>query len=153
MNIFYLDRTPSSAARYHSDTHCVKMILETAQLLSTAHHVLGDGATYKKTHENHPCAVWIRESQLHYRWAYDLLVALCDEYTARYGKVHATARLLDELREPPAATPHAVWQDPPQCMPDEYKRTDCVEAYRAYYVGGKADINKWAHSPRPHWIE
>lgn len=40
MNIFFLDRSPRIAAEYHVDKHVVKMILETAQLLSTAHRVL-----------------------------------------------------------------------------------------------------------------
>jgi len=40
MNIFMLDRSPRVAAIYHVDKHVVKMILETAQLLSTAHRVL-----------------------------------------------------------------------------------------------------------------
>ena len=40
MNIFYLDRDPGIAAAMHCDKHVVKMILETAQMLSTAHRVL-----------------------------------------------------------------------------------------------------------------
>ena len=40
MNIFYLDTRPKEAAMMHCDKHCVKMILETAQLLSTAHREL-----------------------------------------------------------------------------------------------------------------
>ena len=40
MNIFYLHREPDIAAQMHVDKHCVKMILETCQLLSTAHRIL-----------------------------------------------------------------------------------------------------------------
>lgn len=40
MNIFALDSEPKLAARYHLDRHCVKMILEYAQILSTVHRVL-----------------------------------------------------------------------------------------------------------------
>lgn len=43
MNIFYLDPDPVVAARYHCNKHVVKMVTETAQLLSTAHRLL-DGA-------------------------------------------------------------------------------------------------------------
>ena len=35
MNIFYLDKRPDDAAEMHCDKHCVKMILEYAQMLST----------------------------------------------------------------------------------------------------------------------
>lgn len=43
VNIFYLAASPIEAASYHCDAHVVKMILESAQLLSTAHRVL-DGS-------------------------------------------------------------------------------------------------------------
>lgn len=40
MNIFFLSDDPFVAARMHCDKHLVKMIVETAQLLSTAHRLL-----------------------------------------------------------------------------------------------------------------
>ena len=40
MNIFYIDHDPAQAAEWMVDKHVVKMILESAQLLSTAHRVL-----------------------------------------------------------------------------------------------------------------
>jgi len=47
MNVFYLDRNPITAAQMHCDKHVVKMILEYAQLLSTAHRLLdGTPATW-----------------------------------------------------------------------------------------------------------
>ena len=81
MNIFYLSRSPVEAAKMQCDKHVVKMILETAQLLSTAHHEL-DGASvaYKPTHKNHPSAVWVRSSSDHYRWTVAHLEALGSEY-------------------------------------------------------------------------
>ena len=94
MNIFYLHRDPRVAARYHNDKHVVKMILESAQMLSTAHREL-DGnlneTMYRPTHKNHPSTVWVRESssKLH-DGCIDLFISLCDEYTHRYGKVHLT---------------------------------------------------------------
>lgn len=96
MNIFVLDKDPVKAARFHNDRHVIKMILESAQLLSTAHVVL-DGekvAAYdvpfllRPTHVNHPCAIWARATGANYDWLYRLLVGLLAEYTRRYGKVH-----------------------------------------------------------------
>lgn len=118
MNIFYLDKNPAECAKMHNDKHCIKMILEYAQLLSTAHRVL-DGnqgveqryvagsfpvrwrsvkvwklddernkTLYAATHINHPSAIWVRESLSNYMWLSHLLVELCKEYTYRYGKVH-----------------------------------------------------------------
>lgn len=141
MNIFYLDRCPREAARLQCDRHVVKMILETAQLLSTAHHELdGSSPAYKPTHKNHPSAVWVRSSVPAYQWAVDHLEALGSEYSHRYGKVHKTIREhLESLREAPRALQgHIQWQEPPQCMPDEYKRVDPVLAYQLYY-NAKAD--------------
>lgn len=40
MNIFYLSHDPREAAAFHCDKHVVKMIVETAQMLSTAHRLL-----------------------------------------------------------------------------------------------------------------
>ena len=39
MNIFVLDEDPIKAAEYHCNKHVVKMILESAQMLSTVHWV------------------------------------------------------------------------------------------------------------------
>ena len=36
MNIFFLDKNPYVAAHKQCDKHVVKMVLETAQMLSTA---------------------------------------------------------------------------------------------------------------------
>ena len=94
MNIFYLHSIPQIAAIYHCDKHVVKMIVETAQLLATAHHELGNGdkVTYKPTHKNHPSAVWARSSRLHYMYLQRLGLSLCKEYTKRYGKEHSVEK-------------------------------------------------------------
>jgi len=120
MNIFYLDNDPVEAARAHLDKHVVKMILEYAQLLSTAHRLIDgiqvieqkyvngslparyrnvkrwkldderDKILYSATHSNHPSAIWARQNSCNYEWLYRLFCATCDEYTYRYGKVHLT---------------------------------------------------------------
>lgn len=149
MNIFYLDHDPCEAARMQCDRHVVKMILETAQLLSTAHAELdGESPAYKPTHKNHPSAVWVRSSAAAYRWAWRHLEALGHEYTRRYGNVHKTIREhLGTLANYPKAIPFGVdFIDPPQCMPDECKRDDTVLAYLTYY-NHKAD--EWEAAGRP----
>jgi hypothetical protein len=157
MNIFVLDRDPVIAAKLHTDKHVVKMILETAQLLSTAHHVL-DGQKhisqyiYKKTHTNHPCAVWVRQSSANYKWTVGLFAALLDEFEYRYNKVHSSARLLPYLRLWPrnisvgSLTPFA------QAMPDEFKNSDGVIAYQQYYNGAKRHLFGWKNRQVPSFI-
>tara|TARA_R110002096_G_scaffold323861_1_gene517997 strand:+ start:77 stop:574 length:498 start_codon:yes stop_codon:yes gene_type:complete len=160
MNIFHLSRCPIQSAQMQCDTHVVKMILETAQLLSTAHHVLdGDaaiGGIYKKTHMNHPSAIWARETSGNYRWLYCHFVALCDEYTHRYGKTHLTqTKLKDILYYLPTSIKHGDQTPIAQCMPDDYKvDSDPVTAYRSYYIGAKSDIANWNKArPAPAWFE
>ena len=136
MNIFYLSRDPTLAAQAQCDRHVVKMILETAQLLSTAHNELdGKQVAYKSTHKNHPSAVWVRSSLDHYEWTLYHLGALGREYERRYKKVHKTIREhLEALQSPPKALQGIRgFTDPPQCMPDECKRVDAVQGYQVYY--------------------
>jgi hypothetical protein len=165
MNIFFLDRDPATAARYHNDKHTVKMILEYAQLLSTAHRVLDgslDGTLYdernnvlyKTTHKNHPSAVWVRRELDHYRWVHDLLYFLIGEFRYRYGKPHATERLLPLLLDAPYNIPigdSLIMEDPPQCMPDDSKNPDTVIAYRTYYIKYKYHIANWKKREKPEW--
>lgn len=148
MNLFYLSRDPVEAAHMQCDKHVVKMIVETAQLLSTAHVELGhESPAYKPTHKNHPSAVWVRSSFVAYRWAWKHLKALGEAYTQRYGRVHKTiAEHLDNLSTPPANIAHADFVDPPQCMYDDCRRDDTVLAYLTYY-NAKAD--EWAAKGTP----
>jgi hypothetical protein len=161
MNLFYLHSDPRLAAEAHLDKHCVKMILETAQLLSTAHRVINPEriphydsvGLYKTTHKNHPSAVWVRSGVDQYRWAHDLLYYLLQEYHYRYGKIHATDRLRPHLLDaPPDIDWEAPWTDPPQCMPDDVKVPDnTVEAYKRYYAKYKKDMARWTIRPEPEW--
>jgi hypothetical protein len=144
MNIFYLDNDPKIAASYFYDRHKVKMILESAQMLCTAHHCYGNAeqklnVPYKQAHLNHPSTIWARRSRTTYMWLYDHMIALGKEYTKRYGKEHLTIiKCRDFLATPPANIQGDEWVDPPQCMPDEYKvEGDSVQAYWNYYIGDK----------------
>ena len=158
MNIFYLDRDPVIAAQMSCDKHVVKMILESAQMLSTAHRVLdGDKyadevGLYKMAHKNHPSTIWVRSSYQHYKWLYDHMVALMREYTYRYGKHHATERLLTPLSEYPQAIPVGDYTEPPQCMPELCKGEDTVLAYQNYYIIEKSGFARWTKREIPTWF-
>ena len=117
MNLFYLHHDPVEAARLQCDRHVVKMILETAQMLSTAHLELdGIKVAYKSTHKNHPSTVWVRSSAASYHWAFTHMMALGDEYTRRYGKIHKTIREHAEMLSlvPINIDPNAGFTEPPQ---------------------------------------
>ena len=156
MNIFYLDPHPAAAARQCCDKHVVKMILESAQMLSTAHRVIdknNNELLYKEAHKNHPSTKWVRESHLNYQWLYAHFVALGEEYTARYGKTHMSiTKLKSFLKSPPKRIPQKLFSEPPCCMPSEYKQSNTVEAYRTYYRNDKADFATWKEpSAIPSW--
>lgn len=92
MNIFVLDEDPVAAARMLCDQHVVKMTLETAQLLCSAH--ANGAAPYRRTHYDHPCAVWTRASTANYLWLCCHGQALADEYTYRFDREHASERVV-----------------------------------------------------------
>lgn len=164
MNLFALYQCPIAAAEAQCDKHVVKMILETAQMLSTAHRVLGTSIDtdllYKATHTNHPSSVWIRESESNYYWAYRHFLALCDEYTYRYGKTHLSDTKFRSLfKEAPLEIPFGKLTPPPQCMPDEYKvpvtsnfwhNTIC--AYRDYYFKEKSGFAVYTNRQTPNFM-
>ena len=139
MNIFYLDKCPHKAAKLQYNKHIVKMILESAQMLCAAHHVLGSSIDipYKLAHKNHPSTIWVRQNSIHYDWLYDHMRALGDEYTKRYGKTHISITKCKDLVYLPPGIPTVMFNQPPQCMPDEYKDKCSIQAYWNYYIGEK----------------
>jgi len=179
MNIFYVDSNAEVAARNMVDRHVVKMILETAQLLSTAHRVIDgeeyvgqsqsgrkakrwrlsgnvDAIMYAATHINHPSAVWVRENSANYDWLYDHLLALGREYTYRYGRTHLTIdKLKDILKDAPENIEQSnVMTKMPSCMDKQYiVSLDPITNYRNYYNYGKTDLLRWSNRPPPQWID
>jgi hypothetical protein len=156
MNIFFLDKSPKIAAQMMCNKHVVKMIVESAQMLSTAHRVCdGDDyanemGLYKLAHKNHPSTKWVRSSSENYRWLWKHFDALMKEYTYRYGKTHATSRLRIALYKPPTNIVNGVpVTDPPQCMPEECKHEDTVFAYQTYYIVEKSGFAKWTKRETP----
>lgn len=177
MNIFYIDHDPVQAAQWMVDKHVVKMILESAQLLSTAHRFLdgreveGKSKTgrkarrwvlddarepvlYSATHINHPSAVWCRQSVENYNWLVDHFFALMQEYTYRYNKQHKCyGELSYMLQSPPKKLEEYDWTPMPSAMADEYKISDNpLLNYRNYYIMGKANMHKWTNRQPPEWI-
>lgn len=154
----------------HADKHCIKMILESCQLLSTAHRILDgeetigktktgrnvkrwmlndwrDTVLYSATHIHHPSAVWCRKTNSNYNWLADLTYALCKEYTYRYGKVHKCEEtgLVDKLRNNvPINISVGDFTEPTPAMPDNVKvLNDSISSYRNYYIQNKQHLASW----------
>lgn len=165
-------------AKIHVDRHVTKMIVEYAQLLSTAHRVL-DGVEYidassgrkikrwklgssyepilyKATHINHPSAIWVRQSYDNYRWLVSLLCQVCKEYTYRYGKTHKveSSGLYELLTYAPFNIRPGVFTEPTPAMPEEYIiKGDSIQSYKNYYNGSKQHLHNWKNRPIPDFIE
>lgn len=158
MNIFYLDTDPVLAAQYQVNKHVVKMILESAQLLCTTHHLFPLKAFpekfYKPTHKNHPSSIWVRESVSNYNWLCKHAIALCEEYTYRYDKVHASQSVIEWCRDNIPGIPDVGPTRLRLAMPDEFIDEDPVKAYRSYYTGDKKHTIKceWKRRNAPEWF-
>lgn len=181
MNIFILDKDPEIAAQLQCDKHVVKMIVESAQMLSTAHRVLdgtpskkpsksgktmvthweledyeADLIYYKAVHVNHPCSIWCRETETNYRWLWQHLFALTQEYHHRYGKFHKTENVQWPLQSPPSNIPKGgltqfplAMKSNPECMfPD-----NPVKSYRMFYQTKQSRFKMaWTKRPIPDWF-
>ena len=186
MNIFILSLDPVEAAQMQCDKHVPKMLVESGQMLSTTHRVLDGKLTrrpsksgktmvkywdlyegaddleaellyYKAVHVGHPCTKWTMESDENYRWHWEHMKALANEYTYRYGKIHKTEReLLWQIQSPPRNIPKGPMTDfklamkaNPECMFD-----DPVKSYRAFYQTKQYRFPMvWTKRPVPEWFQ
>jgi hypothetical protein len=159
MNIFYLSENPVTAARFHADTHVVKMILESAQMLCTIinSHAGEQVMPYKSTHKNHPCTLWASESLDNALWLVDLTRALNDEFKHRFNHVNnhksfdmlMNNDIMSKLRE---CLADKGMTKPALAMPDEFKVSCPVESYRNYYRVAKVNLLKYTNQSLPEWL-
>lgn len=177
MNVFVLDEDPVVAAQSQCDKHVVKMVTETAQLLSTAHHtrktdLSRSGKLYKACYVNHPWSKWLLKGQIGYNWLIHHGLALGDEYTHRYGRLHKSHEVICRMMDWSVAkgyTPKTYGAATfcgmtarPYCVRTEdqfydhnglrYQRS-IVEAYRSYYKYKNTVITmRWTNREVPSWL-
>jgi len=119
-----------------------------------------DGTPYKTTHgafRNHPCTIWANTSPANSRWLIEHAFALCEEYTARFGKEHtcyptlvAASKIFPQC-DSVDHTPFA------RAMPEEYKYDDTITTFEAYmmYLASKpwlADNYRRIPTRKPDWV-
>jgi len=170
MNIFVLDKDPMKAAMMMCDKHIPKMIIESAQMLSTVHRMLDgtptkrrsksgktmqtyytfgdirDDLYYLAVHKYHPCTTWTAESLQNYNWHYYHFVSMAKEFKFRRGKEHITFKKLGPiLAAPPINIKDIGLTEFVQAMthyPECMVPGDAVQAYRNYYHKAKP-FAKW----------
>jgi hypothetical protein len=180
MNVFVLSECPVESAKMMCDKHIPKMIVESAQMLSTAHRMLDgemykapsksgktmvkhyllpdsnrEAVMYKSVHAGHPCTKWTMESKGNYDWHFKHFIALCDEFDFRFKKEHLTYIKLNELlSEAPNNIPDIGLTEFAQAMsqyPQCVVKGDAVKAYRNYYHEAKP-FAKWVKGRlAPSW--
>ncbi len=180
MNIFVLDQDIQQSARFHNNSHVVKMPTEIFQMLSfNIRFFLGDQnndwlipnedkevpllAKFSKGHFNHPCSVWMRESQANIDYSVRLAVALEDEWRFRFNhdskQTHkAVQRMCDFLDTPMYQEllkhiPDVPATDFAQALPEQYRHRDPVVAYREYYIRDKQHLANWGKREMPSWYK
>ena len=194
MNIFYTNTNPYTSAHEHCKVHRVKMIVEYAQLLSTAHrlldgepikvavqtdkgyrikdwyllpsdtlsdhpvhegyHELLDKKLYNLTHKNHPSAIWVRQSEAHYRWLFFCFTELCNIYEADSQKKHKTSELIDYLPDAPRNIPFVDFFEPPVAAPDQFKAIAVLEgAAKGYQAYLNDKFSEWKQRERPMKVD
>ena len=149
MNIFYVHKDPKTSAQMLCDKHVVKMVTESAQILSNVipPNKLKDaplsakGNIRKYSYPKHPCCLWACESPLHAKYVIDHGLALAEEKLYRYpdNPRHFSEEFLKWVGDNYLTFDykHDSWNSPPQCMPDEYKADCAIHAYWNYYLGDK----------------
>jgi hypothetical protein len=155
MNIFVIDPDTMKCAQALDDLRLNKMIIETAQLLSTAMRVHGyiGNDIYKSTHVGHPCAIWARETEANYRWLLQYMSDLVEERQNRTGKSHQSYQIFNALCGGPKLMPKGDLTPFANCTP--YKDGGVFDAYKLTLVDKwKNDKRppKWTNTTKPSWI-
>lgn len=191
MNIFALSKCPVESAQQMLDKHVVKMPTETCQMLHTnqlyfiykatffkepslkdlkVFHTESNSHLMKPAMLNHPSTIWARQSAKNFSWLFEHGIALCDEYTHRYGKKHGAEKriLMTHFQnETKPNWPHSGLTPVTIAMLDKYRLDEkqysqrnpnwigwdfVIDSYRHYYLEGKWKFAEWRMNRRPNWF-
>ena len=170
MNIFVTDPSPYLSAQVLPDKHIVKMPLETCQMLSIVcsdkwghgygniHRINGEPyKTEKGAFRNHPCTVWANKSLVNTWWLIAHGIALCQEYTYRYTKVHSCQKTIEEAADIVPLSKPTTPSSFTFAGPDEFKYDTSIDIFTAYkrYIASKSWVcNNYIRKPnrKPNWL-
>lgn len=140
----------ASCAQAYYDTHVVKMILGSVQILCTVLHESSGTAPYRSTHRQHPCVIWAGSSLDNWIWLSDLVIELNKEYVYRVNKEkpHQSFIVAQSLQQP--HLPALGMTERPLVMPEEYIP---IGSYRQLYAHGKRYLLKYTKRKPPYWLK
>lgn len=165
MNIFALNRNPRVASKQHFQKHVIKMILESAQMLSTvfwlqdperAEILNNEGFIYKRVHTKHPCTIWANQCLENFSWLAELAMDLSKEHNLRFmpKNVHKSLKIVEYAYYNPPPTLSALGAMTPfaLAMPDDCKIGNPIFSYRTYYTSPyKQHLVDWGKGSEPLW--
>lgn len=164
MNLFVFDPDPRLSALWLDDVRKNKIILECAQMLSTAINCLQPNHNldiYDSFNPKHPCCVWVRSSWANYKWTLDYMKALYNQRGkphSSYDYIHLFEKFLKRRRKFPETypTPFA------NCAANDdvgvsFKHIpDTCLAYRKY-ISARWELDTinvtWNHGEKPWWYK
>ena len=121
-----------------------------------------DGKPYKTdkgAFRNHPCTIWANETVSNARWLIRHGLALCEEYSNRYAKVHSCLHTLAYANQIfPLDAIHQTKRTPfVFAGPDEFKYDKSIDIFTAYkrYIASKPWVkDNYLRIPnrKPDWI-
>ncbi len=156
MQIFVTDKNPQICAQNLDDKRVIKMILESAQLLSNAYYYHNwDNPPLKKAMFNHPCSIFAQK-YFNFIWLQEHFYRLLREYNKRFDKNHSYEYLIkefliktfDSISGIPFSNPNFVNCTPHKDIKDihlAYKITLCEKWSK------DKRKPKWTNSNEPKW--
>ena len=153
MNIFIFDTDIKKNVKQYCNRHVVKMITESAQILCTVLHKNGIEAHYKPTHANKEVTIWAGRSKANFIYLLELGLAIGNEYTYRYGKIHKSQYVLFDIQDKLSRIEFKEFELTPFIQyTKEIKHEDVTIAYRMYFNKYKQHIAKWKKRDVPEWF-
>ena len=158
MNIFKISESPIIAAKSLCNAHVIKMPSETVTLLNNAFGRLNDKGKQKAYHM-HPASVWTRKTRENFNWTIQHGLALCEEYSRRYKRRHASQDAIEFAQQ---KGKDLIFQESGltefvRCF-SEFKieldatEPDTLMAYRKFYILDKEPFAKWPSIKEiPEW--
>lgn len=161
MNLFVFDSCPSKSALWLDDVRKNKMLLESAQMLSTAVR-FNDPFTslpvYKSAYVSHPCTRWVRSSRANFKWTLDWMISLGEQKRGSHKSLSLVPYFKQYLENgsfrSDTLTPFANCARNLERGVDFSYIDDVPKAYRLYMVERWKETNvtlSWRWGEEPEW--
>lgn len=145
MNIFASSRNAQVSAQRLDSKRQIKMITESAQILSTVlryYYKVDNEKLYKATHAKHPNVIWASQNRQNFIWLIKHMQYLAEEYTKKYNKIHKSTSLIPLFKKYRNVLPYDKLSKFANCTKDDKLQLDfrhIADTHFAYqlYVDGK----------------